>query len=153
MDNKNTTQKNHDKSSKLREIDTTTWQRMSCMIRRRTDLTSNDKLVYTYMLNQYKHFSALQKDYHENMEDIANENGLGRKTVGDCVKRLSDLGLITIFKKSVHGSKIPVISYSYSINDEYNIFKPVQKKQSEVRPKAAKKFIPFIDDDEDNEPF
>lgn len=135
---------------KLREIDTTTWQRMSCMIRRRTDLTSNDKLVYTYMLNQYKHFSALKKDYHENMEDIANENGLGRKTVGDCVKRLSDLGLITIFKKSVHGNKIPVISYSYSINDEYNIFKPAKKKQPESKQNVTKKFIPFIDDDEDD---
>ena len=151
MDNKNSTQKNPAKAQSLREIGPSTWQRMPCMIRRRTDLTSNDKLVYAYMLSQYKHFQALQKDYHENMEDIANENGIGRRTVGDSVKRLTDLGLITVFKKSVYNASKSVVSYSYSVKDEYNVFKPTEKSQAttahKVKTSVSKKFNPSEDED------
>lgn len=153
MDNKNSTQKNLVNAQVLREIDPSTWQRMPCMIRRRTDLTSNDKLVYAYMLSQYKHFQVLQKDYHENMEDIANENGIGRRTVGDSVKRLTDLGLITVFKKNVYNASKSVVSYSYSVKDEYNVFKPTDNSKA---PKAtiakSKKFNPSGDED-DYDPF
>ena len=135
----------------LREIDTTTWQRMPCMIRRRTDLTSNDKLVYMYMLSQYKHFSAIQKDYHENMEDIALELGIGRRTVGDSVKRLSESGLIQVFKKSVYNTKLSVISYSYSVKDEYDVFKKVKNEKEQPLVDQKRKFIP--EDDEDFGPF
>lgn len=156
MDNKNSTQKNQVNPQSLREIDTSTWQRMPCMVRRRTDLTSNDKLVYAYMLSQYKHFQVLQKDYHENMEDIAKENGIGRRTVGDSVKRLTDLGLITVFKKSVYNASKSVVSYSYSVKDEYNVFKPTEKAQAPVTTKvkttASKKFNPMEDED-DYDPF
>ena len=155
MDNKNSTQKNQVNPQSLREIDTSTWQRMPCMVRRRTDLTSNDKLVYAYMLSQYKHFQALQKDYHENMEDIANENGIGRRTVGDSVKRLTELGLITVFKKNMYNASKSVVSYSYSVKDEYNVFKPAEKAQVPMTPKVkatSKKFNPSEDED-DYDPF
>ena len=147
-------------TTKLREIDTSTWQRMPCMIRRRIDLTLADKLIYAYMLSQYKHFQALQKDYHENMEDIAKENGIGRRTVGDSVKRLTDLGLITVFKKNVYNASKSVVSYSYSVKDEYNVFKPTEKPKVTTAPIApkvktvtSKKFNPLEDDDDDYDPF
>jgi len=143
-------------TSLLREIDPTTWQRMPCMIRRRTDLTIADKLVYAYMMSQYKHFQALQKDYHENMEDIAKENGIGRRTVGDSVKRLTDLGLITVFKKNVYNATKSVVSYSYSVKDEYNVFKPTGKAPAPPAPEVkvinSKKFNPMEDED-DYDPF
>ena len=160
MDNTNSTQKNQVNPQSLREIDTSTWQRMPCMIRRRIDLTLADKLIYAYMLSQYKHFQALQKDYHENMEDIAKENGIGRRTVGDSVKRLTELGLITVFKKNVYNASKSVVSYSYSVKDEYNVFKPTEKPKvttATIAPKVkavtSKKFNPLEDDDDDYDPF
>lgn len=132
------------KPPKLREIDTTTWQRMSCMIRRRTDMTPVDKLVYTYMLSQHQHFTALKCDYHENMQDIANETGLSRQAVGLCVSRLEALGLLKIHKKSVHNKERSIISYSYTLVDEYKVFNPVIKK---VKIKPLLKFNPDEDDD------
>lgn len=162
MDNTNSTQKNPantNNTQSLREIDPSTWQRMPCMIRRRIDLTLADKLIYAYMLSQYKHFQALQKDYHENMEDIAKENGIGRRTVGDSVKRLTDLGLITVFKKSVYNASKSVVSYSYSVKDEYNVFKPSEKPKvataliaPKVKAVTSKKFNPMEDED-DYDPF
>jgi len=143
-------------TSLLREIDPTTWQRMPCMIRRRTDLTIADKLVYAYMLSQFKHFQALQKDYHENMEDIAKENGIGRRTVGDSVKRLTYLGLITVFRKNVYNSAKSVVSYSYLVKDEYNVFKATGKALVPIAPKVkavnSKNFNPMEDED-DYDPF
>lgn len=146
-------------TTNLREIDPSTWQRMPCMIRRRIDLTLADKLIYAYMLSQYKHFQALQKDYHENMEDIAKENGIGRRTVGDSVKRLTELGLITVFKKSVYNASKSVVSYSYSVKDEYNVFKPSEKPRVATAPTApkaktvtSKKFNPMEEED-DYDPF
>jgi predicted transcriptional regulator len=133
-------------TKELREIDTSTWQRMPCMVRRRTDLTSNDKLVYMYMLSQFRHFCRIQKDYHENMEDIALEIGIGRRTVGDSVKRLSELGLIQVFKKSVYGTKLSVISYSYAVKDVYDVFS--KSKTIDIKPEL-KKVTKFYDDDED----
>lgn len=125
-------QKNQTKPE-LREIDTTTWQRLPCMIRRRTDMSSNDKLVYMYMLSQFVHFKKLGMTYHENMQDIADEIGIGRKTVGDCINRLEKLRLLAIHKKSVYNSERSVISYSYTINDEYSVFvdKPKLKASSD----------------------
>lgn len=159
MDNTNSTQKNQVNPQSLREIDPSTWQRMPCMIRRRIDLTLADKLIYAYMLSQYKHFQALQKDYHENMEDIAKENGIGRRTVGDSVKRLTELGLITVFKKSVYNASKSVVSYSYSVKDEYNVFKSTEKPKVTTAPIApkvktvtSKKFNPMEDED-DYDPF
>ena len=163
MDNTNSTQKNQantNNTQSLREIDPSTWQRMPCMIRRRIDLTLADKVIYTYMLSQYKHFQALQKDYHENMEDIAKENGIGRTTVGDSVKRLTELGLITVFKKNVYNASKSVVSYSYSVKDEYNVFKSTEKPKvttATIAPKVkavtSKKFNPLEDDDDDYDPF
>jgi predicted transcriptional regulator len=134
-------------TKELREIDTSTWQRMPCMVRRRTDLTSNDKLVYMYMLSQFRHFSRIQKDYHENMEDIALEIGIGRRTVGDSVKRLSELGLIQVFKKSVYGTKLSVISYSYAVKDAYDVFS--KSKTIDLKPEL-KKVTKFYDDDDED---
>ena len=132
-------------NQKLREIDTTTWQRMSCMIRRRTDMTPVDKLVYTYMLSQHQHFTALKLDYHENMQDIANETGLSRQAVGLCVNRLEALGLLKIHKKRVYNKERAIISYSYTLIDAYNVFKPQVKKPIVLKVKQSLKFDP--DDD------
>jgi predicted transcriptional regulator len=103
-----------------------TWMRMSNVLKRRTDLTANAKLVYAHMLDKYVYFSRQQKSYHENMQDIGDELGMTKMTVSNCIKKLATVGLVEIFKKRVEGSNSPVTSYSYKVKDFYAVYKSNQ---------------------------
>lgn len=100
--------------------------RLSNDLKRRKDLTSNTKLVYTHMLDKYVFFSSQGKAYYENMQDIADELGLARKTVNDSIKTLEEEQMLTIFKKSVHKSDKSIVSHSYVVKDLYNLYKPAK---------------------------
>lgn len=99
------------------------WMRLSNDLKRRKDLTSNAKLVYTHMLDKYVFFSRQGKPYYENMQDIADELGLARKTVNDSIKNLEELKLLTVFKKNMHNSVRSIVSHSYVVLDVYNLYK------------------------------
>jgi DNA-binding MarR family transcriptional regulator len=103
--------------------------RLSNDLKRRKDLTANAKLVYTHMLDKYVFFSRQEKSYHENMQDIADELGMAKRTVGDCVKNLETAGLLTIFKRKVYATEKSVISYSYILHDFYGIYAPAKVVQ------------------------
>lgn len=109
-----------------------TWMRVSNLLKRRTDLTANAKLVYAHMLDKYVYFSRQQKVYHENMQEIAHELGMTKMTVSNCIKKLETIGLIEIFKKRVEGSNSPVTSYSYKVKDFYSVYKSGSAKVERV---------------------
>jgi predicted transcriptional regulator len=85
------------------------------------------------MLDKYVFFSRQDKSYHENMQVIADELGMAKRTVGDSIKNLETAGLLTIFKKKVYAAEKSVISYSYIMHDIYGIYAPA-------------KVVPFKDD-------
>ena len=116
-----------------------TWMRIPNLLKRRTDLTANAKLVYTHMLDKYVYFSRQQKSYHENMQEIGEELGMTKMTVSNCIKKLEAIGLVEIFKKRVEGSNSPVTSYSYKVKDFYSVYRT-------TAPSAPKHY-------DDNEPF
>ncbi len=116
-----------------------TWMRIPNLLKRRTDLTANAKLVYTHMLDKYVYFSRQQKSYHENMKEIGEELGMTKMTVSNCIKKLEAVGLVEIFKKRVEGSNSPVTSYSYKVKDFYSVYRT-------TIPSAPKHY-------DDNEPF
>lgn len=116
-----------------------TWMRIPNLLKRRTDLTANAKLVYTHMLDKYVYFSRQQKSYHENMQEIGEELGMTKMTVSNCIKKLEAVGLVEIFKKRVEGSNSPVTSYSYKVKDFYSVYRT-------TIPSAPKYY-------DDNEPF
>jgi len=98
-----------------------TWIRSSHELLKRKDLTANAKLVYTYMLDRYLFFTSLEKEYYENMQDIGDALGIQRRTVGDSIKTLEELGLIRVLKKKVHNTERSVVSHSYHVRDMYGI--------------------------------
>ena len=101
-----------------------TWIRSSHELLRRTDLTANAKLVYTHMLDKYVFFSRQEKEYYENMQDIGDALGMPRRTVGDGIKSLEEVGLLTIFKKKIYATERSVVSHSYIVHDIYGIYAP-----------------------------
>lgn len=99
-----------------------TWVRHSHELMKRKDLTSNAKAVYTFMLDRYMFFSSLGKEYFENMQEISDALGMQRRTVGDCIKTLEELGMLRVFKKKVYATERSVISHSYIVRDLYGIY-------------------------------
>lgn len=101
---------------------TNTWIRSSHELLKRKDLTGNAKLVYTYMLDRYMFFTSLEKEYYENMQAIGDALGMQRRTVGDSIKALEDVGLLRIFKKNVYNTARSVVSHSYHVRDMYGLY-------------------------------
>lgn len=118
------------------------WMRLSNDLKRRKDLTSNAKLVYTHMLDKYVFFSRQDKEYYENMKDIGEELGMARKTVNDAIKALEEANMLVIFKKKLYGMDKSVVSHSYIVKDIYNLYvkgkvlqmKPAGRAYSEEEP-------------------
>lgn len=110
------------------------WMRLSNDLKRRKDLTSNAKLVYTHMLDKYVFFSSQGKTYYENMQDIADELGLARKTVNDSIKTLEELKMLSVFKKNMHNSTRSIVSHSYVVLDVYNLYRPAKVVQLNTIP-------------------
>lgn len=106
----------------LKTIAKPPYNRMANALRVRTDMAASDKLVYTYMLNEFEVFKEFNRTYSENMSDIAFETGLTRRTVGVCIERLNALGLVRTQKHSVHDTVDSIVYHTYVVFDLYNIF-------------------------------
>ena len=106
----------------LKTINRPTYDRFPNQIRVRTDMSSSDKLVYAYMLNEYEVFKEFNKPYSENMSSIAYEIGLTRRTVGVCIERLNALGLVNTQKHSVYNTSDSIVYYTYVVVDLYGVF-------------------------------
>lgn len=119
------------------------WMRLSNELKRRKDLTANAKLVYTHMLDKYVFFARQDKPYHENMKDIAEELGLSKQTVSDCIKRLAEVGLVIIQSKKVYATAKSVISYSYIVKDVYKLYVPAKVLQITKNSKIYDDDSPF----------
>lgn len=106
----------------LKTIAKPPYNRMANALRVRTDMAASDKLVYTYMLNEYEVFKEFNRTYSENMSNIACETGLTRRTVGVCIERLNVLGLVETQKHSVHDTSKSIVYHTYVVVDLYNVF-------------------------------
>lgn len=120
-----------------------TWMRLSNDLKRRKDLTSNAKLVYTHMLDKYVFFSRQDKEYYENMQDIGEELGMARRTVADCIKNLETAELVVVTKKRVHNSDRSIVSHSYIVKDMYNLYVPAKVLQMKPASKVYSEEEPF----------
>lgn len=106
----------------LKTISRPPYNRMANALRVRTDMAASDKLVYTYMLNEYEVFKEFNRTYSENMSNIAYETGLTRRTVGVCIERLNVLGLVETQKHNVHDTTESIVYHTYIVFDLYNVF-------------------------------
>ena len=106
----------------LNTITKPNYMRFPSEIRRRTDMTVSDKLIYTYMLNEYQVFKEFNRPYSEKMVNIAYENGLARRTVGASLERLNELGLVITEKHSLYDKDKSIVYHTYVVVDVYNVF-------------------------------
>lgn len=120
-----------------------TWMRLSNDLKRRKDLTSNAKLVYTHMLDKYVFFSRQDKEYYENMQDIGEELGIARKTVNDAIKALEEAQMLVIFKKKLYEKDKSVVSHSYVVKDIYNLYVPAKVLQMKPASRVYSEDEPF----------
>lgn len=120
-----------------------TWMRLSNDLKRRKDLTSNAKLVYTHMLDKYVFFSRQDKEYYENMQDIGEELGIARKTVNDAIKALEEAQMLVIFKKKLYERDKSVVSHSYVVKDIYNLYVPAKVLQMKPASRVYSEDEPF----------
>lgn len=120
-----------------------TWMRLSNDLKRRKDLTSNAKLVYTHMLDKYIFFSRQDKEYYENMQDIGEELGIARKTVNDAIKALEEAQMLVIFKKKLYERDKSVVSHSYVVKDIYNLYVPAKVLQMKPAGRTYNEEEPF----------
>jgi glutamine synthetase type III len=120
-----------------------TWMRLSNDLKRRKDLTSNAKLVYTHMLDKYIFFSRQDKEYYENMQDIGEELGIARKTVNDAIKALEEAQMLVIFKKKLYERDKSVVSHSYVVKDIYNLYVPAKVLQMKPASRVYSEDEPF----------
>lgn len=108
---------------KLNTIAKPDYMRLPNEIRRRDDMAASDKLIYTYMLNEYQVFKEFNRPYSEKMVDIAYETGLTRRTVGVSLERLNDLGLVTTEKHNLYDKDKSIVYHTYVVVDLYDVFK------------------------------
>lgn len=62
------------------------------------------KHVYVKMLQRYLFFCAIDSEYYENQDVIAQQCGLSRQTVVKCVAKLQKIGLLEVYKKKLSGA-------------------------------------------------
>lgn len=84
--------------------------------------TSSDVVVYAFMLNRYLFFKQMNKEYYENITDIAKGSRQDTSTVKRSIKKLNQHGYISITKiKAEIG-----VSNNYKVHDLHGIFSIVR---------------------------
>jgi len=73
-------------------------------------------ILTAYLLDRYKHFQSLNKEFFDNLESIAFETGISLSVVKRRMKDLTKLGALRTTKKKLRGF---VASNSYVVLDVF----------------------------------
>ena len=95
------------------------WERMPKALRQRTDLNSNHKLLYAYMLDKYTFFSSKGLEFYESLESMAKETGMGKNTVVRSLEVLIENGMLF---KTTRAKKGAFKECVYVVPDIYMLF-------------------------------
>jgi len=109
-----------------------------------TDLSVQDKLIYTHLRTQYNNFSKKGLDYFESNLSVGLENAISESTVKRSIKKLAELGLVIISGTKVHRtfSIINITTKNYKLlcpkSDYYHTEEAANKRAaaSEVKAKV-----------------
>lgn len=95
------------------------YEKLPKSLRRSTELTPYQKLLYVYMLDKYMFFSSRGQEFYESGETLAQEIGATRKTVQNCIEALIEKGML---KKTTRQKRGVIQECSYVVPDVYGIF-------------------------------
>ena len=111
-------------------------------------------LLTLYLLDRYKHFHSLNKEFFDNLESIAFETGTSLSVVQRRMKDLTKLGALRTTKKKLRGF---VASNSYVVLDVFSapMFQLVLAggEVAEVEKPMQKRFINKIGEKDPDAPF
>jgi len=106
-----------------------------------------DIIVYAYMLNRFNFFKGLQKNYYENIKDIAECVKQDETTVKRAIKKLKEHSYLTVSKVKVGLG----VSNSYDVVDVHLVLDVKPANTATDKPKVNLKKLK--EDEDDNLPW
>lgn len=106
-----------------------------------------DIIVYAYMLNRFNFFKGLQKNYYENIKDIAEGVKQDETTVKRAIKKLKEHSYLTVSKVKVGLG----VSNSYDVVDVHLVLDVKPANTATDKPKVNLKKLK--EDEDDNLPW
>lgn len=102
------------------------FEKLSKTLRRSTELTGNQKILYTYMLDKYMFFSSRGQEFYESGETLAHEIGIARSNLKACLAALIKAGLVHKITRKKKGAMLECV---YTVEDRFGLFssKPVEE--------------------------
>lgn len=97
------------------------FEKLSKTLRRSTELTGNQKILYTYMLDKYMFFSSRGQEFYESGETLAHEIGIARSNLKSCLATLIKAGLV---HKNTRKKKGAMLECVYTVEDKFGLFTP-----------------------------
>lgn len=97
------------------------YEKLSKSLRRSTELTGNQKILYTYMLDKFMFFSSRGQEFYESGETLAYEIGIARSNVKSCLAALIKAGLVHKITRKKKGAMLECI---YSVEDKFGLYSP-----------------------------
>ena len=97
------------------------FEKLSKTLRRSTELTGNQKILYTYMLDKYMFFSSRGQEFYESGETLAHEIGIARSNLKSCLATLIKAGLV---HKSTRKKKGAMLECIYTVEDKFGLYSP-----------------------------
>ena len=116
--------------SNQRQVDSS-FEKLSKVLRRSTELTMLQKVLYTYMLDKFMFFSSRGQEFYESLDTLGDELGVNRTTIHRGLEGLLKIGYV---KKITRKKKGAFLECIYEVKDVYGIFSPKTSSLEESEP-------------------
>lgn len=113
-----------------RQVDSS-YEKLSKALRRSTELTMLQKVLYTYMLDKFMFFSSRGQEFYESLDTLGDELGVNRTTIHRGLEGLLKIGYV---KKITRKKKGAFLECIYEVKDVYGIFSPKTPPLEESEP-------------------
>ncbi len=118
------------KKSQSKKVVDSSYEKLPKALRRSTELTMLQKVLYTYMLDKYMFFSSKGQEFYESLDTLGEELGVNRTTV----HRLIEIGYVKKVTRKKKGSFLECV---YEVKDIYALFtQPTTSLQDSSGPYA-----------------
>jgi predicted transcriptional regulator len=113
-----------------KSVETLNYVRFPLKMLSQTWASNADVVVYAFMLNRFMFFKGLNKEYYENIDQIALACSQSCATVKRTLSKLAEHGHILVSKAKVGVG----VSNRYIVKDIYCVMQPEVKTQTSIQP-------------------
>ena len=116
--------------SNQRQVDSS-YEKLSKALRRSTELTMLQTVLYTSMLDKFMFFSSRGQEFYESLDTLGEELGVNRTTIHRGLEGLIQIGYV---KKITRKKKGAFLECVYEVKDIYGVFTQKASSQEEPEP-------------------